>query len=200
MMLRCTFFPPSATTTSFDAARPAKNRRFVCRNVERMKRTPAWLFVAAAMVQLAGLGLCVWAMERHLSDADDATPRPALAPPPSAPPLVPTAAAEPPPGAELPSFVAQSAGAEILQGATGGRSVLFACYPDGKIRFVDVDGSCYEGQAENGRTRLREIGGMRAITVRLAVASDGRREATFTGGQHDDATIALEQSVARINV
>jgi hypothetical protein len=136
------------------------------------------------MVQLAGLGLCVWAMERHLSDADDATPRPALAPPPSAPPLVP---AEPPQ-------------AEILQGATGGRSLLFACYPDGKIRFVDVDGSCYEGQAENGRTRLREIGGMRAITVRLGVASDGRREATFTGGQHDDATIALEQSVARVNV
>jgi hypothetical protein len=68
------------------------------------------------------------------------------------------------------------------------------------MRFVDVDGSCYEGQAENGRTRLREIGGMRAFTVRLGGASDGRREATFTGGRHDDATIALERSVARSNV
>jgi hypothetical protein len=175
-----------------------------------MKRTPGWVFVAAAMVQLAGLGLCVWAMERHLKDADEGVARPALAPPSAVPPLAPppeasapaVPAAPPPaaPVAELPPFVDQRAGTEILQGTSGGRSVLFACYPDGKMRFVDVDGSCYEGQAENGRTRLREIGGMRAFTVRLAAADDDRCAASFTGGQHDDATITLERSVAKNNV
>jgi hypothetical protein len=68
------------------------------------------------------------------------------------------------------------------------------------MRFVDVDGSCYEGRAENGRTRLREVGGMRAITVRLAAVEGGRREAVFAGGQHDDATIVLEPRVAKSNL
>jgi hypothetical protein len=169
-----------------------------------MKRTPAWVFVAAAMVQLAGLGLCVWAMERHLPDAGDATPRPPLAPPPEpATAVAPAAGPAPAPAlAELPVFLAQPADVrtEILTGMTGGRSLLFASYADGKLRFVDVDGSCYEGRGENGRTRLREIGGTRAITVRLAASEDGRREAVFTGGQHDDATIALEPRVARSSV
>jgi hypothetical protein len=172
-----------------------------------MKRTPAWLFVAAAMVQLAGLGLCVWAMERRVRDADDGMPRPVL-PPPATEPLAQDGATAPPllpdrgPAEPLPPFLAQvaDARAQILHGAAGGRAVLFACYPDGKMRFVDVDCSCYEGRAESARTRMREVGGTRAFTVRIGAGEAGRWEATFTGGQHDDATIVLEERVGQSNV
>jgi hypothetical protein len=172
-----------------------------------MKRTPAWVFVAAAMVQFAGLGLCVWAMERHVRDADDGTTRPVLAPPAPDPLVNETASAAPLPPqprqlAEVPPFLAQAVDAStmFLQGTSSGRSVLFACYPDGKMRFVDIDGSCYEGTSEGSRARMREVGGTRAFTVRIAALDARRHEATFTGGQHDDATIALEERVGRSNV
>jgi hypothetical protein len=153
-----------------------------------MKRTPPWVFVAAAMVQLAGLGLCVWAMERRVRETEEGEsiprPRPALAPPAPLP---------------LPAFVGDGADGErrILSGEAGGRSLIFAFYADGKIKFVDVDGSRYQGTAESARARMREVGGTRAFTVRLAADGEGGLLATFTGGAHDDATIGLNERVAR---
>jgi hypothetical protein len=67
-----------------------------------MKRTPLWVFAAAVGVQLAALGLCLWAME-HVLDRDTEEPakkRPAPEPP---------AAAEPPPPAAAPPPVAAAA-------------------------------------------------------------------------------------------
>ncbi|HEX3551403.1 MAG TPA: hypothetical protein VHT53_13545 [Candidatus Elarobacter sp.] len=46
-----------------------------------MKRTPPWVFIAAAGVMLAGLSLCVWAMERSV-EAEEGSAEP----PPPAPP------------------------------------------------------------------------------------------------------------------
>jgi hypothetical protein len=48
-----------------------------------MKRTPLWVFVAAVGIQIAALGLCIWAMEDfgHLEDDADATPEAKPAPP-----------------------------------------------------------------------------------------------------------------------
>jgi hypothetical protein len=61
-----------------------------------MKRTPLWVFAAAVGVQLAALGLCLWAME-HVLDRDKEPPKKRPAPePPAAPPPPPPAAAPPP--------------------------------------------------------------------------------------------------------
>ena len=48
-----------------------------------MKRTPLWVFVAAVGIQIAALGLCIWAMEDfgHLEDDADAPPEAKPAPP-----------------------------------------------------------------------------------------------------------------------
>jgi hypothetical protein len=46
-----------------------------------MRRTPPWVFVAAVGVMLAGLSLCVWAMEQSV-EAEEASTEP---PPPSPP-------------------------------------------------------------------------------------------------------------------
>lgn len=56
-----------------------------------MRRTSPWVWVAFAAVQLAALGLCVWAMERELSEVEEPAEDPArrrralaAAPPPAA--------------------------------------------------------------------------------------------------------------------
>ncbi|MDB5092962.1 MAG: hypothetical protein JWO85_1063 [Candidatus Eremiobacteraeota bacterium] len=48
-----------------------------------MKRTPLWVFVAAVGIQIAALGLCIWAMEDfgHLEDDADAAPEAKPVPP-----------------------------------------------------------------------------------------------------------------------
>jgi hypothetical protein len=182
-----------------------------------MKRTPPWVFVAAAMVQLAGLGLCVWAMERWVRDAEEEQGRAALAPAPPAPAaglLFPPSAAPqavqasstrsaPSPaaanGSRVPAFIAEDADGrtQLLRGEIAGRSLIFAFYANGKIKVVDVDGSCYHGTTESARARMREVGGTRAFTVRLDDAGEGRLRASFTGGAHDNATIGLDEYVGR---
>jgi hypothetical protein len=165
-----------------------------------MKRTPPWVWVAAAAVQLAGLGLCVWAMERHLRAESDAErveqlpgPRRVLAPATRrfAPPL--RAAG----GSKAPRYITEIADAttQIMAGRAGERSVIFGFYPDGNIRFVDVDDARYSGKAESARARMREDGGTRAFTVQLGVASGQRVEARFTGGTHDGETLVLTSLV-----
>ncbi len=53
-----------------------------------MKRTPLWVFVAAVAVQVAALGLCVWAMEQfvHVDGDDGDQDEPPKAPPRREPP------------------------------------------------------------------------------------------------------------------
>jgi hypothetical protein len=247
-----------------------------------MKRTPAWVFVAAVGIQLAALCLCAWAMERVLGFEGEppAPPAPPQPPPrheaPPAPLIVEVHAAPPPPASEpapkpaaqaephaqpepyaatergpsfpprdpngtprhvtiravsapvpppqivyteplrpllgapparpaappadpeaIPSFITDPADAttQIVRGAANGGSLAFGFYPDGNIRLVDIDGGRYTGKAESARARMREIDGMRAFTVQIGVAADGRLQATFTGGTHDAETIALEPLV-----
>ena len=225
-----------------------------------MKRTPPWVFVAAVGVQLAALGLCLWAMELH-ARTEEAVSEPPAPPPPEpaprrdalawSPPLPaaepafrrpePEAVPEPvwaapravePPGVrfgEPPGFAAQAAEPEprplfgppparpdeppesyamppfIVEAADESTQVVvgeaaegpfaFGFYPDGNIRFVDVDGGRFAGKAESARARMREVDGMRAFTVQIGVAPDGRLQATFTGGPHDAETIPLEPLV-----
>ena len=257
-----------------------------------MKRTPPWVFIAAAGLQLAALTLCVWAMEqwRRAEQAEpEATPAPAPAPassftaaevtyarepapqpppaaatpvsppaPPAAPPPPPaprpapppppagrvtvagtpvdrsaysmpapareavrpaTQTVEPPPLRPLfgppperaehdfgsnglaepaiPRFITEVADdtTQLVTGTIRERAVTFGFYPDGNIRFVDVDGGRYGGKAESARARMREVDGLRAFTVQIGVALDGRLQATFTGGLHDAATYPLEPLV-----
>jgi hypothetical protein len=259
-----------------------------------MKRTPPWVFVAAAGLQLAALGLCLWAMEciRRADEASaaplpapepqpepvaaetppaaarpqpappeapastngEAEPRPSTvtvravsfaelgeqgfaetspppryfepdpaaranepeplfgeAPRPKPPPAVvrvqpnsPTAPLFGPPPARpphlppepsgVPHYIAELADAttQIVRGRVAGGGFAFGFYPDGNIRFVDVDGGRYAGKAESARARMREVDGTRAFTVQIGVAADGRLQASFTGGPHDAETIALE--------
>jgi hypothetical protein len=216
-----------------------------------VRRTPPWVFVAAVGVQLAALGLCMWAMELH-TDAAEALPP---APEPPAPPLPapeheagapaergwpaePLWAAEPEPPAvrfgeppgffvesaeprpavrvqepppaaplfgpppepeEVPEFIAEAAGetSQIVRGRAAEGRFLFGFYPDGNMRFVDVDGSRFAGKAESARARMREVDGTRAFTVQIGVAADGRLQAAFTGGPHDGQTVALEPYAGR---
>ena len=226
-----------------------------------MKRTPVWVFLAAAAVQLAALEFCVWAMELALGKRDvwpvkGLTPEPATAPPPvaadvlfapkpppPAPPAPPPPAAPPPaapaaplpqaappaappapapapasqappvsdgprfgpppprattePDGTLPRFITEIAddATQLVRGTIGSGTFSFGFYPDGNIRFVDVDGGRYVGQAESARARMREIDGTRSFTVQIGVAPDGRLQATFTGGAHDTLTAPLEPLV-----
>ncbi|MBV8368670.1 MAG: hypothetical protein JO036_06995 [Candidatus Eremiobacteraeota bacterium] len=98
---------------------------------------------------------------------------------------------------DAPRFIMEAADAttQIVRGSAGEGSLAFGFYPDGNIRFVDVDGGRYAGKAESARARMREIDGMRAFTVQIGVGSDQRLQATFTGGTHDAETIALEPLV-----
>jgi hypothetical protein len=232
-----------------------------------MKRTPAWVFMAAVGIQLAALSLCVWAMERFLRFeeeppaappqapepvpepvAERPAPRAPVAPqPPAVAPEMPApvqrgpsfvplepngparhvtirAVTAPAPPAQvvhteplrprlgapperpaapptdpeaIPRFIIEPADAttQIVRGTANGGSLAFGFYPDGDIRFVDIDAGRYAGKAESARARMREIDGMRAFTVQIGVAADGRLQATFTGGTHDAETIALEPLV-----
>ncbi|MEA2721950.1 MAG: hypothetical protein QOJ39_3814 [Candidatus Eremiobacteraeota bacterium] len=113
---------------------------------------------------------------------------PLFGPPPDRPP-------EPPPDPDaIPRYITESAEAttQIVRGTTAEGPFAFGFYPDGNIRFVDVDGGRYAGKAESARARLREDGGTRAFTVQIGVAADGRLQATFTGGPHDARTFPLE--------
>ena len=160
-----------------------------------MKRTPPWVWVAAAAVQIAALGICVWAMERHLY-VEDGTPE--RLPEPSRPRLGPLdAAPAPPPAAGVPAFIAEAADAQtqVVAGRAGERPVVFGFYADGNVRTVDTDAAHYAGKAESARARMREVGGTRAFTVQIGVAPDGRLQAAFTGGLHDGETIALDPLV-----
>jgi hypothetical protein len=98
---------------------------------------------------------------------------------------------------EAPRFIVEAADptTQIVRGRAGEGSLAFGFYPDGNIRFVDVDGGRYAGKAESARARMRETGGMRAFTVQIGVGADQRLQATFTGGAHDAETIALEPLV-----
>ncbi len=94
----------------------------------------------------------------------------------------------------LPAFITELADAatQIVRGTADEGTFAFGFYADGNIRFADVDGGTYTGMAESARARMREVDGTRAFTVQIGVATDGRLQATFTGGPHDGQTIALE--------
>lgn len=116
---------------------------------------------------------------------------PMFGPPPPRPP-------EPPsdPGT-APAFLIDSADetTQILRGRAPDGNFAIGFYGDGEIRFVDADGCRYTGKAESARARMRQVDGMRAFTVQIGAAADGRLQATFTGGPHDAETIALEPLV-----
>jgi hypothetical protein len=187
----------------------------------QMRRTPPWVFVAAAGIELAVLLLCVWGMEQgRYADAHEPAPLgpgpepealPAVEPEPPrivqiVAPLPPGPMFGPPPArppeaegaAPVPEFIVEAAEAttQIVGGRTGeaGR-FAFGFYADGNMRFVDVDGGRYTGKVESARARMREVDGTRAFTVQIGVAADKRLQATFTGGAHDAETIALEPLV-----
>jgi hypothetical protein len=186
-----------------------------------MRRTPPWVFVAAAGIELAVLLLCAWAMEQgRYAGAQEPAPlgpapeAEALPAPDADPPRVVQAVAPLPPGpmfgppparppeadgsAPVPSFIVECAEptTQIVGGSAGdfGR-LAFGFYADGNMRFVDVDGGRYTGKVESARARMREVDGSRAFTVQIGVAADKRLQATFTGGGHDAETIALEPLV-----
>ena len=180
-----------------------------------MRRTPPWVFVAAAGIELAVLLLCVWGMEQsryagaELGPAEPAPEPEALpAAEPEALQIVQTVAPLPPgpmfgpppvrpPEADdlapVPAFVVEAADAttQIVGARSGDGRLAFGFYGDGNMRFVDTDGARYAGRVESARARMREVDGTRAFTVQIGVAADQRLQATFTGGIHDAETIAL---------
>lgn len=120
--------------------------------------------------------------------AIDPPPRPVLGVPPHG--------VEPPLPA-VPRYITEPADAatQVVTGTIGDRSVTFGFYPDGNIRFVDVDGGRYTGKAESARARMHEVDGDRAFTVQIGVDAAGRLQATFSGGLHRAATFPLEPLV-----
>ena len=115
---------------------------------------------------------------------------PLFGPPPEWPP-------KPPDPDMVPYFITDAADetTQIVRGRTAAGRFAFGFYADGNIRFVDSDGGRYAGKAESARARMREADGMRAFTVQIGVGEDQRLQATFTGGDHDAETIALEPLV-----
>jgi hypothetical protein len=182
-----------------------------------MRRTPPWVFVAAAGIELAVLLLCVWGMEQgryaaaeelgsapepEALPAAEAEPAPnvrGIAPLPPGPMFGPPperpAEAKDLPG--IPEFIVEAADAatQIVGGTAGGGRFAVGFYAGGNMRFVDADGGRYAGKVESARARMREVDGTRAFTVQIGVAADQRLQATFTGGAHDAETIALEPLV-----
>ncbi len=174
-----------------------------------MRRTPPWVFVAAAGIELAVLLLCVWGMEQSPTAVAE-QPAEALPPAPlpnvhGIAPLPPGpmfgAPPERPPEANdvagIPPFIVEAAdgSSQVVGGRCTDGPLAFGFYADGNMRFVGVDGGRYTGKVESGRARMREVDGTRAFTVQIGVAEDKRLQATFTGGAHDAETIALEPLV-----
>jgi hypothetical protein len=128
-------------------------------------------------------------------------PLPAFTAPPTHVPAPPVFANAPafvaPPGA-IPAFILEVAErtTQLVRGFTRGAWIVFGFYPDGSIRFVDLDGGTYEGNSSSARAAMSEVGGTRsfalAIGVAIGVAGDGRLQASFSGGIHDGQTIVLE--------
>jgi hypothetical protein len=187
-----------------------------------MRRTPPWVFVAAAGIELAALLLCIWGMQQsptalaeqpsealppafpelELPSDPEAAPLPnvhGVAPLPPGPMFGPPPV-RPPEAADaggIPAFIVEAAetGTQIVGGRAGDGRLAFGFYADGNMRFVDADGARYAGKVDSARARLREVDGSRAFTVQIGVAADQRLQATFTGGAHDAETIALEPLV-----
>ena len=132
----------------------------------------------------------------HRPARDAGTPLPAFtAPPAHVPPPVSTSAPAfvAPPGA-IPPFILEVAErtTQLVRGYTRGAWIVFGFYPDGSIRFVDLDGGTYEGNASSARAAMSEVGGSRSFALAIGVAADGRLQASFSGGIHDGQTIVLE--------
>ena len=175
-----------------------------------MNRAPAWLALSGVGVVLTALCLCDWIMGWPVSVAAPkpsqppappsrpmptaSTPLPAFtAPPASPPPVAAGPAFVAPPGA-IPPFILEVAErtTQLVRGFTRGAWIVFGFYPDGSIRFVDLDGGTYEGNASSARAAMSEVGGSRSFALAIGVATDGRLQASFSGGIHDGQTIVLE--------
>jgi hypothetical protein len=113
---------------------------------------------------------------------------PVFGPPPERPPQPP---ADP---NSVPRYITEPADetTQVMRGRAPDGPFTFGFYSDGNIRFVDADAGRYAGTLDSARARMREDGGMRAFTVQIGVAADGRLQAAFTGGPHDARTFPLE--------
>ena len=170
-----------------------------------MNRAPTWLPLSGIGVVLTALCLCDWIMgwkanlpDEPVSAAVPEAPQPIFeAPPAPAMPPRSVAAGVPafvaPPGA-IPPFILEVAErtTQLARGFTRGAWIVFGLYPDGLIRFVDLDGGTYEGNSSSARATMSEIGGSRSFALAIGVAADGRLQASFSGGIHDGQTIVLE--------
>jgi len=185
-----------------------------------MKRAPAWLALSGVGVVLTALCLCDWIMgwwtKLPAESVSVAKPKPSQPPGPPSPPMPaastplpvfttpPAPVAPPSPVAAGPAFVAPPGAippfilevaertTQLVRGFTRGAWIVFGFYPDGSIRFVDLDGGTYEGNASSARAAMSEVGGSRSFALAIGVATDGRLQASFSGGIHDGQTIVLE--------
>src|SRR6266851_9931351 len=135
-----------------------------------MKRTPLWVFVAAVGIQIAALGLCIWAMEDfgHLEDDVDVKPEEKPVPQGALNPAPPVTAADvlfsrPPVPEPVPARPAAARPQAPLFGPPPARTVVpeaepaaeAAPAPDSDFAFLtdQADASCQllRGEA-SGRT------------------------------------------------
>jgi len=177
-----------------------------------MKRNPPLLELLTTAVEISALGLGAWITSWHAAPTQatepaSAAPTQAEVPIPvpepvqsaeAAPPAGPILVA-PPPSGQPPSFLAERADARsrFLRGFLNGRWVTFAFYSDDAVRFVDVDGACYEGLTVNAVAVMREHGGEGSFTLQITISPEARLQATFLGGKHDAETLGLEPLVER---
>ena len=145
-----------------------------------MNRAPTWPPLSGVGVVLTALCLCDWIMGWKAN----LPPRPVAA-------GVPAFVA--PPGA-IPPFILEVAErtTQLARGFTRGAWIVVGLYPEGLIRFVDLDGGTYEGNSRSARAAMSEFGGSRSFALAIGVAGDGRLQASFSGGIHDGQTIVLE--------
>lgn len=104
-----------------------------------MKRTPPWVFVAAVGVQLAALGLAVWAMDQVRRAQESAAERVTPPPPPEAPPAVEALAPAPEVVSAAPPRAAETAPAREAEPVAATRSEAPSRMGTVTIRSVTAD-------------------------------------------------------------
>jgi len=169
-----------------------------------MKRNPPLLELLTVAVEISALGLGAWITSWHAAPAQASEPIPAADPEPPADDVRPSAGpllVAPPPSGQPPAFLAEGADhtTRFLRGFLRGNWVTFGFYAGDAVRFVDADGTCYEGLTVNAVAVMREHGGGPddAFALQISISPEAKLQATFLGGPNDTETLGLEPLVER---
>lgn len=154
-----------------------------------MRRSPGWISLAAAAIELASIALVTRAMEWATG------PRAIIAAPlKDEPPATPATPAVWPGEA----FIAESAGdeASVYRLSDGAQTLLAAVYGDGRIRLADPSTHRFAGMLVNGHADVLELGANRWCEAYVSISPDDRVQIEMRGGPFDGRLFSTPENAS----